>query len=166
MLDVVRGATLVAATVAVGLVAGLFWSFSVAVMPGLRRADARTFVATMQRINVAIVNPLFLVSFLGAPVLTIAAGALGLGTDEWAAFPWILAGLALYGVAFVITIGLNIPLNNALEAAGPPDGIADLAAVRASFEAPWVRWNIVRALASTAALACLSWALVLYGRTT
>ncbi len=71
-----------------------------------------------------------------------------------------------YGVALAITFAVNIPLNNQIQAAGTPDRIADLAAVRATFEASWVRWNIVRALTSTAAFACLTWALVLHGRTT
>ena len=40
---------------------------------------------------------------------------------------------------------------------------AALAAVRSRFdEARWVRWNNVRAVASTAALACLAWALAEY----
>ncbi len=165
MLEALRGATLVAATVAVGLSAGLFYAFAVSVMPGLSRTDSRTFVDAMQRINVAIVNPWFLISFLGAPALTIVAAALHLRGDGRAVLPWIAAAIMLLGVALVITIGFNIPLNNALDAAGPPDRIADLAQVRERFEATWVRWNIARAVASTAAFGCLTWALVLYGRT-
>ncbi|MFJ6621906.1 hypothetical protein ACIQOW_30550 [Kitasatospora sp. NPDC091335] len=34
----------------------------------------------------------------------------------------------------------------------------------ARFEARWVRFNVLRALLSTGALACLAWALVLNGR--
>ena len=59
---------------------------------------------------------------------------------------------------------VNVPLNNQLNAAGAPDRIADLAAVRERFEATWVRWNVVRTVASTAAFGCLTWALVLHGR--
>ena len=44
---------------AMALIAGLFYSFSVAVMTGLARADDRTFIDTMQRINRAIQNPMF-----------------------------------------------------------------------------------------------------------
>jgi uncharacterized membrane protein len=51
------GATLVAGTVTTGLMAGLFAAFSYAVMPGLARTDDATFVRSMQRINVAILNP-------------------------------------------------------------------------------------------------------------
>jgi uncharacterized membrane protein len=61
-----------------------------------------------------------------------------------------------------ITIGVNVPLNDALAAAGPPERITDLAAVREKFEAAWVRWNIARAAAATAAFACLTVALALF----
>jgi uncharacterized membrane protein len=58
-----------------------------------------------------------------------------------------------------------VPLNDAIKAAGDPDRIPDLAAVRERFnEARWVRWNLARAVATTAAFGCLAWALVLYGR--
>lgn len=166
MTNGLAGIALVAATVATGLFAGLFWSFTVAVMPGLRQAEDRTFVDAMQRINVAIVNPAFLLVFLGAPVLAAAAGALELGADDRAPVPWTAAGFVLSAATLVITATANIPLNNALDAAGPPDQDSDLAVVRERFEASWVRWNAARAVTSTAALACLCWALVLYGRTT
>ena len=58
--------------------------------------------------------------------------------------PWIAAALVLYVATLVITIGFNVPLNNELAAAGDPDRIRDLAAVRERFEAAWVRWNIAR----------------------
>jgi uncharacterized membrane protein len=166
MFEVLRGATLVAATMAMGLLAGLFYAFTVSVMPGLGRTDGRTFVDAMQRINVAIINPWFFVGFFGAPVLTIVAAALHLRAGWRTGLPWIAAAFVLYGVAFVITIGVNIPLNDALAAAGSPDRIGDLAQVRDRFEATWVRWNIARTVAFTAAFGCLTWALVLYGRTT
>jgi uncharacterized membrane protein len=81
--------------------------------------------------------------------------------------PWTVAALVLYLAAFVVTIGVHVPLNDAIKAAGNPDRIADLVAVRERFnEARWVGWNVVRAVATTAAFACLAWALVLDGRIT
>jgi uncharacterized membrane protein len=165
VLEVLRGAALVAATLATGLQAGLHYAFAVSVMPGLSRVDDRAFVEAMQQINVAILNPWFFLSFFGAPVLTIVAAGLHLPPAVRAALPWIAAAIVLNGVGFVLTVGMNVPLNDALAAAGSPDRIADLAQVRASFEAAWVRWNIARAVAFTAALGCLTWALVIYGRT-
>jgi uncharacterized membrane protein len=120
----------------------------------------------MQSINVAILNGWFFLGFLGALVLPAVAAVLHLGRGNRAALPWIVAGLVLYVVVLAVTFGFNIPLNDRLAAAGAPDRIPDLAAVREQFEAAWIRWNVVRALASTAALGCLAWALVAGGRLT
>ncbi|GGS52824.1 membrane protein [Planobispora rosea] len=164
MLELFQTVTLVAATVATGLAAGLFYAFSVSVMLGLAETDDRTFIGVMQRINRRILNGWFALSFGGAPLLTLLAGVLHLlGGGERSAPAWIAAGFVLYGVTFVVTAAVNVPLNNAIDAAGDPAAVADPAAVRAAFETRWVRWNVVRTLSSTAALACLAWALVLHG---
>jgi uncharacterized membrane protein len=64
----------------------------------------------------------------------------------------------------VVTFAFNIPLNDDLKKAGDPSRIENLAAVRDDFVTPWVAWDIVRTLASTAAFCSLAWALVLRGR--
>jgi uncharacterized membrane protein len=164
MLALFRTITLIASVIAMGLIAGVFYAFSCSVMLGLRQADDRTFVTAMQRINVAILNPWFMISFLGALVFTILAAVLRISGNGGAILPWIIAAAVLYIVAVAVTGGINVPLNNQLDAAGDPGAIAELAAVRAAFEATWVRWNLVRAVACTAAFGCLTWALVLHGR--
>jgi uncharacterized membrane protein len=70
----------------------------------------------------------------------------------------------LYAATLVITMGLNVPLNNQLVAAGDPAGIPDPAAVREKFESAWVRWNTARTLVGTAALGCLGWGMRASGR--
>jgi uncharacterized membrane protein len=77
---------------------------------------------------------------------------------------WVFGALAAYALAFLFTVVVNIPLNNDLANAGDPAKIADPAAVREKFEDAWVAWNVVRALLSTLALACLARALLLCGR--
>lgn len=159
-----RDAVLVAATVAVGLMAGLFFAFSVAVMPGLAKTADRTLVEAMQRINVAIRNGWFLLAFGGSLLLCGAAVALCLGEDGRGPLPWVIAATALYLAVLAVTFAVSIPLNESLDAAGDPAHLADIADVRARFEAAWVRWNLVRTLLCTGALGCLAWALVLSGR--
>jgi hypothetical protein len=62
---------------------------------------------------------------------------------------------------------VNVPLNDDIKAAGDPDRIADLGAVRDAFhETRWVAWNVVRTILNTVAFGCLLWALVLHGRAT
>lgn len=160
MIEVLRTATLLAGLVATALFAGLFYSFSIAVMPGLRRADDRTFVSAMQEINVAILNPWFALSFGGAPVLTLLASALQIPVVERGVLPWVAAGAVLCLATVAITVVVNVPLNNALAEAGTPDDHDALALVRKRFEARWVRWNVARTFTSAAAVGCLGWALV------
>ena len=155
------GAALLAGTVTSGLMAGLFTTFSHAVMPGLGRTDDATFVQSMQRINVAILNGWFGISFGGALVFTAIAAGLHLGRANRSVLPWIVAGLVLYAVVLVITFAVNVPLNDRLNAA-----TTDFAAAREAFERGWVRWNHVRSVLCTAAFGCLCWALVLHGRLT
>jgi uncharacterized membrane protein len=162
--------SLLLATMTSGLMAGVYASFSFSVMPGLGRSGDRTFIEAMQRINVAIVNGWFLLCFLGALVFSALALVLcllapGAGPLGRPALPWIIAGLVLYAITLVITFTFNIPLNNALDAAGPPDTIGDLLSVRAAFEARWVAWNIARAVIGVASFGSLCWALVQAGRT-
>ena len=164
-MEILRPGALLAATLVMGLMAGVFGLYSHTIMPGLEKTDDRTFVGAFQEIDRAIMNPWFMASFMGALILTAVAAALHLREDERSVLPWIVAALVLYVVVFVVTIAVNVPLNDELKAAGDPDRIADLAAVREQFdETKWVRWNLARTLATTAAFGCLAWALVLHGR--
>lgn len=154
-----RSLVLLAATLTTGLMAGLYFAFSVAVMPGLAKGGDRTLVEAMQRINVAILNGWFTLAFGGALVLGVVAAVMHRGGAGRPALPWIVAGVALYAVSLVITMGFSVPLNDRLAGAGDPGRIHDLAAVRARFESAWVHWNAARTVVSTAALGCLAWAM-------
>jgi uncharacterized membrane protein len=161
-----RNADLVlgAAVIAMGLLAGLFYAFDVAVMPALTAADDRTLVDAMQQMIDKIENPAFFLTLLGAPALAAVALAQARRSGAGKTARWIVAGLAFYTVMVVVTFAVHFPLNEDLKDAGDPTRIEDLAAVRDDFLTPWVVWNVVRTLASTAAFGCLTWALVLRGR--
>ena len=161
-MNLIRTATLMGATLTMGLITGAFALYAHTVMPGLKSTDDRTFVAAFGAMDRAIINPWFMVfGFVGALVLTLAATVTHVGRD---AFPWIVAALVLYFIAVVITIAVNVPLNDALKAAGDVDRISDLAAVRDRFhEGRWAAFNLVRTVTSIGAFACLAWALRVSG---
>jgi uncharacterized membrane protein len=155
MSEPLAAASLTAAVITVGLMAGLYYAFTISVMPGLAQAGDQVFVAAMRQINRAILNGWFAIGFGGSAVLAAIAALLHRGDP---ALPWIVAALLLYVSTRVITVSVNVPLNNALDASG---GL-DPAAVRAAFEDRWVRWNTVRTVVCAAAFGCLAWAAVGY----
>ena len=148
---------LLAATLTTGLMAGLFYAYSISVLPALHDAGAEVVVEVMQRINMAILNAWFFLGFAGAALLGLAAAVAYAidGARPGLLIP-VLAGAVLYLAQIAVTARVNIPLNNALAAAGSNDP----AAARAAFEARWVRWNNVRTWLCTASLASYCWALL------
>jgi uncharacterized membrane protein len=163
-MDVVRGAVLGVATVTMGMMAGVFVLYAHTIMRGLRKVDDRTFVGAFQAIDRAIINPLFMATFVGALLGPATASVLSLPAGERSVLPWSITAFVLYLFVFVSTISVNVPMNDAIKAAGEPDHI-DVTAVRARFgERRWSRWNLLRAFLSTAAFVCLVLALVQHGR--
>ena len=153
----VLGATLVA----IALVAGLNFTFAVAVMPNLAGVDDHTFVTITQRFNE---NPVFPLSFTVALLLVVLATVLQACLVRGPAVRWVMAALVLYGVVLAITGGFHIPLNEQINQVGDPGQVADLSRVRNEFEAPWVVGNVVRTLFCIAAVAALARAHLLHGR--
>jgi uncharacterized membrane protein len=159
--------TLLLATVTMGLTAGVFGDWAFTIMPGLGTTDDRTFVGASQALDRAIYNTPFMLAFMGALVLSGIAAVLHLRGGDRPVLPWVVVAFGFYLAAIVITMAVHIPLNDGLVAAGDPDRVADLAAVRDAYqEARWSAWHIVRTIATTVAFGCLAWALVLHGRVT
>lgn len=163
--DVLRAGILTLAIMTTGLMAGFFVNWSNAIMPGLSDVDDRTFVASFRALDAAITNPLFLGGFTGALLLIGLSAALHLRAGQRTVLMWVGAALVLYLVVCVITFGVHEPLNEKLRAAGELDSDADFAMARAQLdEATWTAWNTARAVASTIAFGCLTWALVIRRR--
>nr|WP_042186392.1 DUF1772 domain-containing protein [Kibdelosporangium sp. MJ126-NF4]CEL17246.1 integral-membrane protein [Kibdelosporangium sp. MJ126-NF4]CTQ91524.1 integral-membrane protein [Kibdelosporangium sp. MJ126-NF4] len=158
-MDVVRAASLIVTTLLLGLVSGFFYTYSISVMVSLRGTDDRTFVDVMQKINRDVQNPRFFLTFIGSALFGILTVILYIGQPV-AVFLPVLLSLVLYLGCFGVTVARNVPMNVRLDNYGPPDKIADIAAVRKEFEEPWVRLNGVRAWFATLGFAAAIWALI------
>ena len=145
-----------------GLIAGLFWGWSVSVSRGLAGVSDRTYVSTMQSVNRAILNPVFLIVFMGS-IFVLAGAALAAFLNGETRRGWWMTGAAItYAVGvFGITAAGNVPLNEQLDAFDLEGGTDDaVAAARRKYERPWNRLHYIRstlsvlvvALASAAAL--------------
>lgn len=160
-------AVLGGALITTALLAGLYYGWAVSVMPGLARTDDVTFVESIQDMNEAIVNPAFMVAFLGAPALSAVAYV------QWRrrrpearskrVGQFLLAALLLNLAGLAMTAGANMPLNDRIKAFGDPHGqpAAAVATARADFEGPWTRRHLLRTAFTVGALGCLSAAVLI-----
>jgi uncharacterized membrane protein len=141
-----------------GLMAGLFFAFSVSVMRALARLPSAQGIAAMQSINVAIINPVFLAVFFGtaAGCVLVIIAALLRWHDQGAVYLFIGGALYLVGT-FCVTMVFNVPKNRALASVVPAN--AESASVWTDYLSKWTAWNHVRAAAALAAAASLTIAL-------
>jgi uncharacterized membrane protein len=152
-----------AAAIACGLMAGLFFAFSNSVMGALGRLQPAEGIATMQAINRVILNPLFLTIFLATPAACVLVALASLWRWSEPGAAWLLAGAALYVAgAFLVTVAINVPMNDALDAVQPTAAAA--APLWRRYLASWTAWNHVRTVASLAAAALLTTGLWLNAR--
>ena len=148
-----RAILLLVSIVSTGMMAGLFFGWMVSVIPGLRVVDDGAYVATMQSINVKIVNPAFVIPFVVTPVLLAIAGLLEYraGRQQRAGQLWASALTYVVGVLAVTAAG-NIPLNNALDAFDPGSASpSQILNERTSYEGPWNKWHLARTIAASVA---------------
>ncbi|GAB0105549.1 DUF1772 domain-containing protein [Nocardia sp. JMUB6875] len=157
---------LLVALISTALLAGVYYAYATSVMLALHKFDDKTFVEVFNKINVVIVNPAFMLSFLGSVVFSIIAALFFLRGDYRPILLWIIVAVVLNILSLAISGIFNIPLNNDLATADNAVGTPDYAGLRDHFETAWVAWNLVRGLVNTAAVGVLGWALVQYGRIT
>ncbi|MFB4283205.1 MULTISPECIES: anthrone oxygenase family protein [unclassified Nonomuraea] len=131
-----------------GALTGLFYTFSMSVMPGLNAVDPDQAEAAMRSINRKILNPWLYLAFLGSPIAALVTGFLA---DAPAAI-WFFAaaGVSFVG-SFLVTMVINVPMNNALDA-----GTMSWK----DYSPRWTAFNTLRAVASAAGLVLVGVALI------
>jgi uncharacterized membrane protein len=138
------------ATVGCGVMAGLLFAFSNVVMRALAQLPPAAGLEAMQRINVAIVNPVFLTCFVGTTLVSAIIAAITAVVPDQG---WLFgASLAYLVGVFGVTVARNVPLNNTLAAAP----VADAATHWPAYVESWGRWNHVRTVAAVAATAAFA----------
>jgi len=144
--------------VGTGLMGGVFFIFSVCIMPALDRLSPAEGMAAMQTINTVIQNPFFVPLFVGTGLVGAALAITSVWTWDEPGAPLRLAGGVVYVVGTIaLTAAYHIPRNDALDAvAADGPGAAEAWAV---FLREWVPWNHVRTVTSTAAAITLTLAL-------
>jgi len=141
--------------ICVALISGLFFSFSIAVCPGLRHLTDLDFIKAMKSINKEILNPFFLISFFG-PILLYPLVIYFQQSSEVSRWLLVFSSLT-YMIMIVITVTINVPLNNRLEGFNLYyTNDIELSKLRNLFENRWTFWNNIRTVLSISSLVLLS----------
>lgn len=145
------------------LMAGLFYAYTCSVNLGLARLPDTGYIAAMQSINKAILNPLFFAGFLGTLLLLPLSTYLHYTQPTSTRFILLLMASVAYAIGvFGVTILGNVPLNDTLAGFNLQSASEEaIAAQRASFEGRWNNLNTIRTISSTLSIllviiACLS----------
>ena len=119
-------------------------------MKALGRLPSAEGIAAMQSINVVVINPTFLGTFMGTAVVSLLAAALAIKGWGTPSAPFFLAGAFLYLVGTFLVTGLgNVPLNNQLAAVSATD--PEAISVWKHYLDRWTLLNTIRTVAAVAA---------------
>jgi uncharacterized membrane protein len=144
-----------AAALGSAVIGGVPLAFSSFVMAALARLPAQQGIAAMQAINLTVINPVFMLLFLGTGALSLGLVAAPFVTRGGAGSALVaIAGLTYLAGCLGVTMAFNVPLNDALAAV--PPAAPDAAAFWSRYLKDWTVWNHVRTVAALAAAAGLT----------
>lgn len=144
------------------LMAGLFFSWTVSVIPGLAKLEDKSYLEAMQSLNRAILNPAFFVVFLGSivalPLVTFFEYKSG--TNKRFYLLMIASLIYLIGSVGVTFLG-NVPINNQLEVLDISTMKSEqLKSFRSGFESKWNTLNLIRTISSATAFGLFLFAIL------
>lgn len=133
-----------------GLSAGLFYAWSVSVIPGTQKLTDTTYLETMQSINRAILNPAFYLIFFGSVIL-LGVAAITYYQNRPTFWFVLLAGVVYLVGTFGVTAFGNVPLNDQLDVLDLTELYpAKLQQFRAYYETKWNRLHTIRTVFAVA----------------
>ncbi|MCV9933325.1 DUF1772 domain-containing protein [Flavobacterium sp. LS1R47] len=136
-------------TLLTGLLAGIFFTWSNAITPGIGRLDDINYLRAFQNMNRAIVNPLFLIIIMGPVFLSFATSYLYKSHHSYILWLLLIAAILYFVGVFLVTIMGNIPLNNLLDKTDLTNiSLEDARILRDKFELKWNNLHLVRTITS------------------
>lgn len=133
-----------------GISAGLCFTWSNAVTPGIGRLDNLGFLQSFQQMNRAIINPTFLIVFFSPFLLNLISIYLFKSTSITLMWLLILATIFYFFGVVLITIFGNVPLNEMLDKIDlSTANIEELRNLRKKFEDKWNYLHLIRTITSS-----------------
>ena len=143
----IKSIILFGAVVLTGLSAGLFYAWSVSVIPGTQEVVDTTYLETMQSINRTILNPAFFLIFFGSIIFLSIGSIYQFNSDKTTFWLMLIASiLYLIGTVGITALG-NVPLNNQLDLLNLNELTSQkLSVFRNFYEDKWNRLHLIRTI--------------------
>lgn len=150
-------ASLVASIMFSAAMFGFFFAWSVSTMWGLDTASPQVAIEAMQRMNASVRNAYFGAAFFGTPLVLAATTALFVITGNRTSAAMVgLATLVYLSGVLMVTITVNVPLNEQLAHTATPAAIERATETWIAYSAPWQRANTIRTMAGGVTLLLLT----------
>lgn len=147
-----------------GGIFGFFYAWVCSTMWGLDAAHPAIAIEAMQAMNASVRNVVFAPAFFGTPLALIATAILAwLASARRAALLFGGAGLLYLFGGMILTMTVNVPMNEALAAVSVPEDAVEAARIWQDYSGPWQFWNVVRTIVSGITLLLTGIALVAVG---
>ncbi|MGN7514860.1 MAG: anthrone oxygenase family protein [Allomuricauda sp.] len=132
-----------------GLTAGLCFTWSNAITPGIGSLDDLSFLRSFQAMNRSVINRSFLIVFFSPVVLLLVNAFLHRNASPVTFWSFLIAALLFFVGIGLVTIFKNVPLNEMLDKTVLENlSTIELKDLRTKFEEPWNKWHIKRTIAS------------------
>lgn len=149
-----------------GLMAGIFFTWSNAVKPGIGKLSDIEYLTALQSMNRVILNNTFKLVFIGAVIAVALVPIFYFNLYPKNIFWLFISALIIYWVgAFGVTIFGNIPLNEILDKSNLESmTLSEIKALRISIEAKWNNLNLIRSVSSFITFVLLIFSYLLINR--
>ncbi len=132
-----------------GALFGFFYAWVCSTMWGLDAADPRVAIEAMQAMNASVRNAVFAPVFFGTPVVTGITAFVLYRADQGPAALWFALATAVIALlAVLLTMGINVPMNEALAQVAVPTDIDAARAIWLAYSPDWQFWNQLRTATS------------------
>ena len=133
-----------------GLMAGIFFTWSNAVKPGIGKLGDIEYLRALQSMNRVILNNAFKIIFLGAIIAVALVPVFYFNLYPKNIFWLFVFTLVIYWIGvFGVTVSGNIPLNEILDKTNLESiNAEEIKALRKGIEVKWNNLNLIRSISS------------------
>lgn len=137
-----------------GAIFGFFFAWVCSTMWGLDQIDPNVAIEAMQAMNTSVRNAVFAPAFFGTPVALLLTTVIAWKSGATRSAIWFgLAGVVYFAGGLILTMQINVPMNETLGALSTPLAPEEAKRIWSDYSSVWQLWNQARTVASGVALA-------------